>query len=254
MMVGMSSGPHETYEQALAHAVSIYPGIRVGRPGRSRLYRPTKAALHLCRLRISLDVEGVDEVAAGPAIMVGNHLSALDPVVGLVRTSWRVAAFTKVEAYESGIGFFFRLMGQIPLRRGDEASTDWGLDMARRALESGAKVAIYPEGTRGPDPASMYRLHQRLLVPLLEQNPDVPVHVIATTYPPAGRFRSRARVRVSPRLPVDAHTMTGPEMTAVLRDALVELSGLNYIDRYAMVDKRRAAEAAERPAGQTEIG
>lgn len=232
-----------TYEQALARAAEIYPGLKVGRPGRSRLYRPTKALLHLVRLRIAIDVDGVDEVDdARPAIIVGNHLSALDPVVGVVRSPWLVAAFTKVEAYESAGGFFFRLMGQIPLRRGDDASTDWGLDMARRVLERAGKVAIYPEGTRGPDRGAVYRLHQRLLVPLLEQNPGVPVHVIATTYPPGGRLRSRARVRLSPPLPVDSRTMTGPQMTAVIRDALVELTGLRYIDRYAMVDKRRAAQ------------
>ena len=112
-----------------------------------------------------------------------------------------MAAFTKVEAYEGTGGLFFRLMGQIPLRRGDDASADWALDMARRAIEGGTKVAIYPEGTRGPDRGAVYRLHQRLLVPLLQQNPDAPVHVIATTYPPGGRLRSRARVRVSAAAP-----------------------------------------------------
>jgi 1-acyl-sn-glycerol-3-phosphate acyltransferase len=236
--------PADTYDEALARAATIYPGLKVGRPGRSRLYRPTKAALHLSRLRYAIDVDGIDNVDADrPAIIVGNHLSALDPVVGVVRSPWRVAAFTKVEAYESGIGFFFRLMGQIPLRRGDEDSTEWALDMAQRALADGSKVAIYPEGTRGPDAGAMYRLHQRLLGPLLTANADVPVHAIATTYPPTGGLRAAARVRVSPRLPVDARTMSGAEMTAVLRDTLVELSGLRYIDRYAMVDKRRAAEA-----------
>lgn len=239
--------PDESYDEALARAATIYPGLKVGRPGRSRLYRTTKAALHLSRLRYAIDVDGIDNVDADrPAIIVGNHLSALDPVVGVVRSPWRVAAFTKVEAYESGIGFFFRLMGQIPLRRGDEDSTAWALDMAQRALADGSKVAIYPEGTRGPDPGAMYRLHQRLLVPLLTANADVPVHAIATTYPSAGGLRAAARVRVSPQLPVDARTMSGAEMTAVLRDALVELSGLRYIDRYAMVDKRRAAEAEGR--------
>jgi 1-acyl-sn-glycerol-3-phosphate acyltransferase len=244
MMTDMPQEPAPTYDDALGRAAAIYPGLKVGRPGRSRLYRPTKAALHLCRLRIAIDVDGIDHVDPDrAAIIVGNHLSALDPVVGVVRSPWRVAAFTKVEAYESGLGFFFRLMGQIPLRRGDEESTAWALDMARRALADGAKVAIYPEGTRGPDRGAMYRLHQRLLVPLLEENPDVAVHTIATTYPPGGRFRSRARVRVSPRLAVDARSMTGAEMTAVLRDSLVELTELRYIDRYAMVDKRRALEA-----------
>lgn len=246
----------ETYEQALARAASIYPGLKVGRPGRSRLYRPTKALLHLVRVRIAIDVAGVSNVDdSRPAIIVGNHLSVLDPVVGVVRSPWHVAAFTKVEAYESPGGFFFRLMGQIPLRRGDEASTEWGLDMAHRMLESGGKVAIYPEGTRGPDRGAVYRLHQRLLVPLLEQNPGVPVHAIATTYPPGGRLRSRAVVRLSPPLPVDARSMTGPEMTAVIRDALVELTGLRYVDRYAVVDKRRAAQGLPlEPDGRSEPG
>lgn len=240
----MSDDAAPGYDEALARAAAIYPGLKVGRPGRSRLYRPTKAALHLCRVKYAIDVQGIEHVDdSRPAIIVGNHLSALDPVVGVVRSPWRVAAFTKVEAYESGIGVFFRLMGQIPLRRGDEDATTWALDMAHRALLDGSKVAIYPEGTRGPDRGAMYRLHQRLLVPLLTQNPDVPVHAIATTYPATGGWRSAARVRVSPRLPVDARTMSGAEMTAVLRDTLVELSGLRYIDRYAMVDKRRAAEA-----------
>ena len=46
----MSDDAAPGYDEALARAAAIYPGLKVGRPGRSRLYRPTKAALHLCRV------------------------------------------------------------------------------------------------------------------------------------------------------------------------------------------------------------
>jgi 1-acyl-sn-glycerol-3-phosphate acyltransferase len=61
---------------------------------------------------------------------------------------WRVTAFTKVEVFERRGAVFFRLMGQIPLRRGDEASTRWAMAMAARTLDDGAKLGLYPEGTR----------------------------------------------------------------------------------------------------------
>ena len=35
------------------------------------------------------------------------------------------------------------------VRRGDDESTDWALEMASYALDHGAKIGIYPEGTRG---------------------------------------------------------------------------------------------------------
>ncbi len=137
-------------------------------------------------------------------------------------------------------------MGQIPLRRGDEASTEWALDMARRALADGGKVGIYPEGTRGPDATKLYRLHQRVLVALIQGSPDVPVHAIATTYTDRGRRRRLARVRISPPLPVDPSTMSGEEMTVVIRTALAEAGQLDYVDQYAFVVKARAEREARK--------
>jgi 1-acyl-sn-glycerol-3-phosphate acyltransferase len=110
--------------------------------------------------------------------------------------------------------------------------------MARRALADGGKVGIYPEGTRGPDHGALYRLHQRVLVPLLVGSPDVPVHAVAVRYTPKGR-RTVARIRISERLPIDARTMSGAEMTEVIRASLVELGELRYVDQYAFVVKAR---------------
>ncbi len=237
------------YEAALAQAAEIYPGIRIGRPGRSRGWPVIGPLLNLLRLKMSLDMDGAQHVAPGAAIIVSNHLSTWDPVVTVVSAGGHVSAFRK-GGWEEGLAApFFRWLGQIPLRRGDERSTEWALDMARRALADGGKVGIYPEGTRGPDHGALYRLHQRVLVPLLVGSPDVPVHAVAVRYTPKGR-RTVARIRISERLPIDARTMSGAEMTEVIRASLVELGELRYVDQYAFVVKARLER--ERLARETQ--
>lgn len=226
------------YLVALAEGRRIYPGLRVGQPGRARSYWPVVAALRVLRLRWVVRVSGADQVAPGAGIIVANHVSAFDPVAVVMSTWWRVTAFTKVEAFQSRGGFFFRLMGQIPLRRGDPGAARWALGMARRALADGGKIGIYPESTRSPNPAVLHRLHKGVLVPLLQMNPDVPVHALTTTYTHRGWRRTQVQVRVSSRLPLDPARMGAEELTDVVRDALLALGGQTYIDRYAGEVKR----------------
>lgn len=221
------------YAQLLLRARSLYPGVRIGRPGRARTYWATIAALRLLRLRLAVDLQGQRSVGPGPAILLGNHVHALDPVALVMTTWWRVSAFTKLEWYESRIAGFFRWMGQIPLRRGDEESTEWALDMARLALAHGGKLGMYPEGTRSPDPTKLHRLHKRVLIPLLRANPDVPVHTITTQYVSRPHRRTLVRVRLSERLPLDPGTMSPDDMVAVIRDSLLEHGGQTYVDVYA---------------------
>lgn len=221
------------YEDALAEGHALYPGVRIGRPGRARTYWATIAALRFLRLRWSVDLAGAEHVAPGAAILVGNHVSAMDPVMTVMTQWWRVTAFTKIEVYENRGGIFFRLMGQIPLRRGDHDSTAWAMDMATRTLEDGNKVGLYPEGTRSPDGRTMHRLHRRVLLPMLEENPDVPVHAISTTYPTDGRFRRRAVVRISPPLDIDTRTMAPAHIMDVVRETLITIGDLPYVDVYA---------------------
>jgi 1-acyl-sn-glycerol-3-phosphate acyltransferase len=240
------------YEALLARAAEVFPGVDIGRPVRSRMYRVMLTALRAVNVKVDLDVAGKEKVLPGAGILAANHQGALDPVVALMSTWWHVVAFTKAEWFEGRSAVFFRWMGQIPLRRGDEASTTWALDMASFALEQGAKIGIYPEGTRGPGRPSLYKLHQRVLMPLIEAHPDVPVYAVATTYPEGSGFRRKARVRFSAPLAIDPRTMTGDEIVAVIRDALVELGGLTYVDVPAFVAKARAdREAAKQGADDT---
>lgn len=228
-----------SYDEAVALGRELNPGIRIGKPGRMTAWPFVAPLFQLLRLRVAITCEGAEHVAPGAAILVSNHQSTWDPVVTVMPTRWRVAAFTKAEWYEGPAALFFSVLGQIPLRRGDDAETDWALDMAHRALASGVKIGIYPEGTRGPDRDALYRLHQRVLVPLLRQNPDVPVHTVAVRVGSGGR-RTQVAVRISPRLDLDPAGMTDDELTDAVRDSLVTHGGLRYVDSSAWRAKRAA--------------
>jgi 1-acyl-sn-glycerol-3-phosphate acyltransferase len=119
------------------------------------------------------------------------------------------------------------------------------MEMSRHALADGGKIGIYPEGTRSPDPGTLHRLHKRVLVPLLQANPDIPVHAVVTRYERRPWRRVRVAATVSERLAIDARTMAPDEMTLVIRDALLSLGGQQYVDRYARDVKAelRAARA-----------
>jgi 1-acyl-sn-glycerol-3-phosphate acyltransferase len=240
------TGEARTYDQLLLEARTLYPGVRIGRPGKSRRYFPMIAVMRVLRARFRASLVGAEHVGSGPTILIGNHVSEWDPVVVVMSTWWRCSAFTKVEVFERPGAIFFRIMGQIPLRRGDDASTAWAMQMSRHALEHGGKVAIYPEGTRSPYPDVMHRLHKRILVPLLQANPDTPVHVVATRYEHRGWRRTKVTIRVSEPLALDPRTMEPDELADRVRDALLALSGQRYSDRYARDVK---AELRARKAG-----
>ena len=92
-----------------------------------------------------------------------------------------------------------------------------------------------------------------MLVALLVGSPDVPVHAVTVRYTPHGR-RTHVRVRVSERLPVDARTMTGPQMTDIIRDRMLTLGELDYCDQYAVVVKAKARREREaRAAGRPDV-
>lgn len=235
----MPASVEDDYRTALAKGRAIYPGVRIGRPGRARTYWATIAAMRVLRLRWAVQTTGSEHVSRAGAILVGNHLSAMDPVVAVISHWWRVTAFTKVEVFERRGALFFRLMGQIPLRRGDEESTVWALDMAARTLQRGGMLGLYPEGTRSPDRQSLHRLHKRILIPVLQATPDVPVHTITTTYHGRRRGRRQVEVRLSRPLPIDARTMDADTIVGIIRDSLLADGGMEYVDAYARDIKGR---------------
>ena len=74
-------------------------------------------------------------------------------------------------------------------------STAWAMQMSQEALARGGMIGIYPEGTRSPD-GRLHKLHKRVLIPLLQANPDVAVHAVTMAYEkrPGGRVRVTGRI------------------------------------------------------------
>jgi 1-acyl-sn-glycerol-3-phosphate acyltransferase len=110
----------------------------------------------LWRLLFRLVVSGERNVpSSGPAIVAGNHVSALDGVVLAMVTGERPRRMTRflvaAEFFRKRrVAWALRLYRQIPLRRGEGDSV--ALDEAIETVRDGALAGIFPEGKVNPDP------------------------------------------------------------------------------------------------------
>jgi 1-acyl-sn-glycerol-3-phosphate acyltransferase len=150
-----------------------YPRVRL-------LLRP------LLRVLYRLEVAGGERVpATGPTIVVANHESLLDPVVLGCAIERELRFLAKSELWRlRPVAWLMDGLGGIRVERGrgDRAA----LDEARRALEAGEALAIFPQGAvRVPGP--WQRGAARLA--LATGAPVVPVRLVGTA-----RALSRGRV------------------------------------------------------------
>ncbi|WP_177170042.1 lysophospholipid acyltransferase family protein [Propionibacterium cyclohexanicum] len=93
--------------------------------------------------------------AAGPLIVVPNHICSLDPVIvgHYLAYSGRWPHFlARANLFEvRGLGTLLRALEQIPVTRGSISAAD-SLRTARERLDQGLAVIVYPEGTFTYDP------------------------------------------------------------------------------------------------------
>lgn len=87
--------------------------------------------------------------SAGGVIIAPNHLSNIDPVLLGVKLATRreVYALAKESLFRVPlVGQILQKMGHIPVHRGTASAGD-SLIQAKKIIELGGAVAIYPEGT-----------------------------------------------------------------------------------------------------------
>jgi 1-acyl-sn-glycerol-3-phosphate acyltransferase len=191
-------------------------------------------------------VEGAEHVpTSGAAILASNHLSFCDSIFLPLVLGRRVTFVAKAEYFDDPkTAWFFRAVGQIPIRRGGGTASQRALEAAGEVLADGGLFGIYPEGTRSPDG----RLHKghtgvaRLAVQTAA--PVLPVAMIGTREAqPIGqgipRFFMPITIRIGRPLTFARHREREGERP-VLREVtdeimfeLRELSGQEYVDRYA---------------------
>ncbi|ATL66912.1 lysophospholipid acyltransferase family protein [Nocardia terpenica] len=194
--------------------------------------------------------EGVEHIPAdGPAILAGNHLSFTDWLFTPLMSPRRITYLAKAEYFTTpGLKgrlqkFFFSGTGQYPIdRTGADAAVD-ALNTARRLLEQGRLVGLYPEGTRSPD-GRLYKGKTGVARLALETGvPVIPVALIGTdeVCPPGPFTWRRRRVTVKFGAPIDFSRYEGMggnrfverAVTDEIMYELMRMSGREYVDVYA---------------------
>jgi len=102
-------------------------------------------------LYFDLRVYGIKNVpTTGPALLLANHQSYLDPVLVAVRLYRPVSFFAKSELFENRyFGALIRALHAIPVRRGEGDIA--AVREVLRQLDNGRVINLYPEGTRTKD-------------------------------------------------------------------------------------------------------
>jgi 1-acyl-sn-glycerol-3-phosphate acyltransferase len=95
-----------------------------------------------------LDVKGRENLPVeGACILAANHLSNFDVFPIQLALSRPLFFMGKAELFKNPVlGWAFRQMGGFPVQRG--ASDQWAFNHARKVLDKGLVLAMFPEGTR----------------------------------------------------------------------------------------------------------
>jgi 1-acyl-sn-glycerol-3-phosphate acyltransferase len=219
-------------------------------------YGVIKAILSpIFRLLFRIRLEGLENIPeSGGLIIACNHQAFCDSLFLPFAVPRRVTFVAKAEYFQSWkTRWFFRAVGQIPMERSGGSASQKALGEALEVLLSGGCIGIYPEGTRSPDE----RLHRGRTgvarLALAAGCTVVPAGIRGTrAVQPIGArmLRPFKTVEISFGKPIDLEARYGVrlEEPLVLRQATDEimweirqLSGQQYVDRYAS----RSAQAAE---------
>jgi 1-acyl-sn-glycerol-3-phosphate acyltransferase len=187
-------------------------------------YRVTKWVLDL-PFRAAYDIDVVDSwrvPQTGRAIIAANHRSFIDSIFLAVTVPRPVSFLAKAEYFERRrTAWFFKAMGQIPVRRGDPRGAKSALRDALDVLGADGLIGIYPEGTRSRDGL----LHRGNLgaarLALLARAPIIPVGLRGTAeVQPIGRRVPAPNKRVEVRFGAPIY----PDLTVPLRRQLSVLT------------------------------
>ncbi len=200
----------------------------------------------ILRIAYRIRVEGREHLPShGPVILASNHRSFLDSIFIPLIVHRRVTFVAKAEYFDDPkTAWFFRAVGQIPIRREGGSASEGALAAATEVLESGGVFGIYPEGTRTRDGLLHKGKTGVARLALATGAPIVPVGLIGTdecqpTDAKLPRLFRKVTIRFGPPLSM-AHYQDRSDDRLVLRqitDELMfeigELSGYEYRDTYA---------------------
>jgi 1-acyl-sn-glycerol-3-phosphate acyltransferase len=175
-----------------------------------------------CRRYHRLSFNPIPLPAAGPAVVVANHVSGLDALL-MVAASARPLRFiiAREEYQRFGLTWVFRAIGCIPVER--ERRPQAALLNAMRALEAGEVVAVFPEGRfrapnerPGPLKGGAVWLAQAVACPIYPvriEGIGRPGHIL-------GALVRRSRARLTSLSPLSCNRLTETECLNRLSEVL----------------------------------
>jgi 1-acyl-sn-glycerol-3-phosphate acyltransferase len=198
------------------------------------------------RLLFKVSPDGRERVPSqGPAILASNHLSFSDSIFLPLVLRRRITFVAKAEYFDDRkTAWFFRAVGQIPIRRGGGSASRRALDSAMEVLRAGGLFGIYPEGTRSPD-GNLYKGHTGVARLALESGaPVIAVAMVGTREAqPIGQvkpnFFSPIGIKFSKPMYFDKYSDKGddPRVLRQITDEIMfelrQLSGQEYVDSYS---------------------
>ncbi|MBV8543027.1 MAG: 1-acyl-sn-glycerol-3-phosphate acyltransferase [Pseudonocardiales bacterium] len=212
----------------------------------------------LMRLACRPRVQGAEHIPErGGAILASNHLAVADSFFLPLMVRRRVTFLAKREYFTTpGLrGWltrqFFSAAGQVPIDRSSASAAQAALDTGARLLAQGKLLGIYPEGTRSPD-GRLYKGKTGVARMALEAGvPVIPVVMVGTdkVSPLGTRMWRPHPVEIRFGAPLDFSRYAGLDgdrfveraMVDEIMYALMELSGQEYVDKYATSLKEREA-------------
>jgi 1-acyl-sn-glycerol-3-phosphate acyltransferase len=204
------------------------------------------------RFLFRVRVEGAENVPAdGAAILASNHVSFSDSIFLPLVLRRRITFVAKAEYFDDPkTAWFFRAVGQIPIKREGGSASQGALDAATDVLQRGGLFGIYPEGTRSPD-GRLYKGHTGVArLALRNRVPVLAVAMVGTREAqPIGqvvpRFFMPITIRISEPMTFERFydRADDPRVLREITDQVMfelrELSGQDYVNAYA---KRKGAE------------
>lgn len=149
-------------------------------------------ALGLARLLFRIEARGIGHVPrSGPALIVANHSSVLDPPIVAAAAPRPLHFLAKAELFS--IPLFGRLISAVNARPVRRATADpAALRAALRILQAGQALLIFPEGTRGDEGALREGKPGAGMLAVLSGAPVVPAYIEGSGLAlPRGRWLPR---------------------------------------------------------------
>jgi 1-acyl-sn-glycerol-3-phosphate acyltransferase len=200
----------------------------------------------ILRFFFHVSVEGAEKIPPeGAAILASNHVSFCDSIFLPLVLRRRITFVAKAEYFDDPkTAWFFRAVGQIPIRREGGSASAGALAAATDVLRSRQLFGIYPEGTRSPD-GRLYKGKTGIArLAIANDVPIIPVAMVGTAdAQPIGQVMPNVFVPITIRVgrPIDvsryADRVDDPKVLRRITDEVMfelrELSGQEYVDRYA---------------------